>query len=131
VAVLVTDVVSLEAPALVELMWPLTTAAAMVGPAADLERGQLERLSRDADPFDAERVLRLEVDDGAACLVAVATGTPWEESLEASLWSPGYGEVRPGATWRVRLTGDGSIHVRTAFVVTRSGAAGPAREETR
>jgi hypothetical protein len=130
-AVLVTDVVSLEAPSAVELMWPLTTVGAKVGLATDMERAQLDRLSSDADPFDAERVLRVEVDDGTSCLVAIASRAAWDESLEASLWSPGYGEVRPGATWRVRLSGAGSIHVRTAFVVTRSGAAGPAREETR
>ncbi len=123
-AVVVTDVVSMAGRAAVELVWPLSTASVLVSAASALERALLVRLASgiDVGRYDPERVLRVETDDGLSCLVAVASDAPWETTLEASLWSPGYGEVLPGATWRVRFSGSDSIHVSTVFVVTSEGA---------
>jgi hypothetical protein len=131
-AVLVTDVVSMKGPAPVELVWPFTTAAVSVSAATEEERAVLERLPRvdGAETFAADRGLRVAMDDDLSCLVSIAATAAWDGYLEASVWSPGYGQVRPGTTWRVRFEGVGSIHVSTAFVVTR-GAASSSREENR
>jgi hypothetical protein len=131
-AVLIEDDVSMEASAPVELVWPFAFADARVLAADGHERALFRHVQWQAlkPVWDLDRLLRVDLDDETSCLVAVAASAPWTEELEESLWSPGYGEVRSGATWRVRLAGVGAIHVSTAFVVTRVRAASPNPRES-
>lgn len=122
--VLVTDRLSGGGGHVVEVRWPSPLPGALVRGAYIEEIRSLralEELPCGEGAFDAERVIAWPTGpDGPGALLAIACTQPFEVSVEGSIWSPGWGERRPGCTVRVRLHARLPLSVTSAFLADSS-----------